>query len=145
MRTRIALAFVLLPLWVIAAQSPTLAGTWAVDVKAASIETGDGARWNMNALTGTLTLAQKGEEVTGTWQGRMPDPWTVTGTIRKNSFELETETRNIPAEKDGVKTTITRRWIFRGTMDGDKLSGLFILAGGDGEPPAQPFTAARKR
>jgi hypothetical protein len=116
-----------------------------VDVKAAKIQTGDGTNWELVAISGTLTLEQKGDAVAGTWQGRMPDPWKITGRIEKNSFELQTEVRNLPATKNGEKTTIARSWIFRGSINGDTLSGLFILAGGDGEPPAQPFTAARKK
>ena len=63
----------------------------------------------------------------------------------KGSLELQTETRDLPATKNGEKTTIRRSWVFRGSVDGDKMSGVFILSGGDGEPPAQPFTAARKQ
>ena len=130
---------------VFAAQSSNLAGTWAVDVKAAQVQTGDGTNWNLVAISGTLTLEQKGDAVTGTWQGRMPDPWKVTGKLEKGSFELQTETRDLPAPRNGEKTTIKRSWIFRGSLDGDKMSGVFILSGGEGEPPAQPFTGARKQ
>ena len=147
MRVRLALAAMLaaLQLPVFAAQSSNLAGSWAVEVKAAKVQTGDGTNWNLDATSGTLTLEQKGEAVTGTWQGQMPATWKVTGKMEKGSFELQTETRNLPATRDGEKTTITLSWIFRGSVDGDKLSGVFILSGGQGEPPARPFTAARKQ
>ena len=147
MRARLAVGVLLatLQLPVVTAQSPNLGGIWTVEAKAAEVQTGDGKNWRLNALTGTLTLEQKGNAVTGTWEGRMPTPWKVTGKLEKNSFELQTEVRNIPAERDGEKITIARSWIFRGSINGDNLSGMFILAGGEGEPPGQPFTATRKK
>jgi hypothetical protein len=145
MRMRIAMAVLLATLYGPAFAQSNLAGVWAVDVKAAKVQTGDGTNWELVAISGTLTLEQHGDAVTGTWRGRMPDPWKITGRIEKNSFELQTEVRNLPTTKNGEKTTIARSWIVRGSINGNTLSGLFILAGGDGDAPAQPFTAARRQ
>ena len=146
MPVRLALIVTLLQLpLVAAAQSSTLSGTWALDAAAASGQSPNGGNWQLNASTGTLTLEQKGEAVTGSWIGRLPDPWTITGTSKGASFELESEVRNLQATKDGEQTTVRRQWIFRGTLSGDTLTGTMSLAGGEGDPPTQPFTAVRKR
>ena len=125
---------------VVVLQSPDVTGSWALQAPAAS-----GQNFQLGAQSGTLTLEQKGEAVTGTWKGRMPEPWKLTGTLKGNAFEFETETREIPATVDGQPTTVPRHWIFRGTADGDKMTGSMLLAGGDVEFPSQEFSASRKR
>jgi hypothetical protein len=129
-----------LALMMAAAQSPNVSGRWAVEAPATS-----GENFQLGAASGTLTLDHTGDAVTGTWKGRMPEPWKLAGRVKGNSFELESETRQIPATRNDEPTTVPRRWIFRGTAEGDKMSGSMQLAGGDGEPPSQPFTAVRKR
>jgi hypothetical protein len=127
-----------------AAQSANIAGNWAVE--AAETETNDGAG-NMTrlvALSGLLTLEQKGDAVTGSWKGRLPRPWTLTGRVDGKTFELQTETRDMPIESNGERQMVPRHWIFTGTIDGNRLTGSMALAGGDGAPPMQPFTAQRK-
>ena len=125
---------------VLAAQSANLSGTWAVEAPASS-----GQNFQLGAASGTLTLEQSGDVVTGTWKGRMPQPWKLTAHIKGNTFELETETREIPATQNDEPTTVPRRWIFRGTADGDTMTGTMLLAGGQGDPPSQKFSAARRR
>jgi hypothetical protein len=83
--------------------------------------------------------------VTGMWKGRMPEPWKLTGRVKGNTFELETEVRNVPATREGEQTSVPRRWVFRGSADGDKITGKMSLAGGEGEEPTQSFSAVRKR
>ena len=95
------------------------------------------------ALSGTLTLEQKGEAVTGSWKGRLPDPWPLTGRVQGTTFELQTEVRELPVQRNGEKMTVRRSWIFRGSIEGDKLSGSMSLMGGEGDPPTQPFSAAK--
>jgi hypothetical protein len=129
-----------LALMIAAAQSPNLSGSWALDAPATS-----GQNFQLGAAAGTLTLEHKGEVVTGTWKGRMPEPWKLTGHVKDHTFELESETRGVPATVDGQQTTVPRHWVFRGSADGDKMTGSMQLAGGDGEPPSQPFSAVRKR
>ena len=129
-----------LALMMAAVQSPNLAGSWAVEAPATS-----GENFQLGAAAGTLTLEHQGDAVTGTWKGRMPEPWKLTGRVKDNTFELESETRDVPATVDGQATTVPRHWIFRGTADGDKMTGSMQLAGGQGEPPSQAFSAVRKR
>jgi hypothetical protein len=75
----------------------------------------------------------------------MPDPWKLTGHVKGNSFELETEVRNVPSTSDGAQTSVPRRWVFRGNADGDRITGTMSLAGGEGEEPTQSFSAVRQR
>ena len=123
-----------------ATQSANLSGTWTVEAQAAN-----DANYQLGAVSGTLTLADTDSVVTGTWKGRMPEPWQLTGRVKDDTFELESETRDVPATVNGQATTVPRHWIFRGTADGDKMTGSMQLAGGQGEPPSQPFSAVRKR
>ena len=123
-----------------AAQSAGLTGTWALEAQAAS-----GENYQLGAISGTLTLADKDGVVTGTWKGRMPEPWKLTGKVKDKTFELETEVRNVPATTNGEQTTAPRKWVFRGSADGDKMTGKMSLKGGEGEEPTQTFSAVRKR
>lgn len=129
-----------LALMMAAVQSPNLSGSWALEAPATS-----GENFQLGAASGTLTLEQKGDAVTGSWKGRMPEPWKLTGQVKDGTFELQTETRSVPATVNGEPTTVPRHWMFRGTVDGDNMTGSMQLAGGDGDPPSQPFTAVRKR
>lgn len=131
-----ALAFSILE----ATQSANISGSWALESQAA---TGDG--YNLGAISGTLALEEKDGAVTGTWKGRMPEPWKLTGKVKDKTFELETEVRNIPATTNGEQTTVPRKWVFRGSADGDKMTGKMSLKGGEGEEPTQSFSAVRKR
>ena len=143
MKVRFAVALILptLALSILAAaQSAGLTGTWALEAQAAS-----GENYQLGAISGTLTLADKDGVVTGTWKGRMPEPWKLTGKVKDKTFELETEIRNVPATTNGEQTTVPRRWVFRGSADGDKMTGKMSLKGGEGEEPTQTFSAVRKR
>ena len=142
----IALVFATLQVAVLGAdQSPTVTGTWAVEAAAAESQTADGGTFSLTALSGTLTLEQKGDAVTGSWKGRLPEPWPLTGRVRGTTFELQTEMREMPASRNGEKITVRRSWIFRGGIEGDKLTGSMSLMGGEGDPPTQPFSAVRNR
>lgn len=143
MKVRFAVALILptLALSILAAaQSAGLTGTWALEAQAAS-----GENYQLGAISGTLTLADKDGVVTGTWKGRMPEPWKLTGKVKDKTFELETEVRNVPATTNGEQTTAPRKWVFRGSADGDKMTGKMSLKGGEGEEPTQTFSAVRKR
>jgi hypothetical protein len=144
-RLAVVLMLAMIPLSILAAtQAANVSGSWKVDTTAAAGEA-DGSTWSLGALSGTLTLEQKDDAVTGSWKGRQPEPWVLTGRVTGMDFEFQTEARDIPAIRNGEQTTVPRRWIFRGTVDGDKLTGSMSLAGGDGDPPTQPFSAARQR
>ena len=58
------------------AQTDDVTGTWALKSEARKSE-----GWNIGALSGTLTLALNGREITGTWKGPVrPEPWTLAGS-----------------------------------------------------------------
>ena len=126
------------------AQAASLAGHWTVTTEGARGTTDDGSQWTLGAITGALTLAQKGNDITGSWKGQMAAPWALTGEFNDREFVLTTEWRDIPATRDGVQATAQARWIFRGTVSGDTASGTMMLelenAGGD---RSQSFKAKR--
>ena len=143
MKVRFAVALILptLALSILeATRSANVSGTWALEAQPAS-----GENYQLGAISGTLTLHEKDSVVTGSWKGRMPEPWKLTGRVKDNTFELETEVRNVPATTNGEQTTVPRRWVFRGSADGDKMTGKMSLRGGEGEEPTQSFSAVRKR
>ena len=145
-RLLVALMLAIVPLSMSArTQSIDLSGGWTLEAPQTEGQTADGSNWVMVALSGTLTLDQKADAVTGSWKGRLPEPWPLTGRLQGATFELQTEVREIPASRNGEKRMLRRRWVFRGTVDGDKMAGSMHLAGEDGESPEQPFTAMRKR
>jgi hypothetical protein len=146
MKARLAAGVIVATLPIlIAAQAANVSGTWSLQADAAEGAFPNGGNWQVGAVSGTLTLEQKGNAVTGSWKGRQPEPWTLTGRIDGSTFELQTEDRQIPATRNGEQTTVSRHWIFSGTVHGDTLSGSMSLAGSEGEPTSQPFSAARKR
>jgi hypothetical protein len=128
------------------AHAASLAGPWTVTTEGARGTTDNGSNWTLGAMTGTLTLTQKDNEVTGSWKGQMPAPWALTGQLNDGAFVLQTEWRDIPATRDGVESTARARWIFRGTVSEDTATGTMTLelenAGGD---RSQPFKARRAR
>ena len=139
-RLTIVLMLALLPSSMLSAtHAADVTGRWKVDATAAN-----GTSWSLGGLSGTLTLEQKGDAVKGSWQGRQPSAWALTGRVTGTDFECETEARDIPATRNGEETTVQRRWIFRGSVDGDTMSGSMSLAGGDSDTPTQPFTATRQ-
>lgn len=145
-RLLVALMLAIVPLSISArTQSIDLSGGWALEAPQTEGQAADGSNWVMVAVSGTLTLDQKADAVTGSWKGRLPEPWPLTGRLQGATFELQTEVREIPASRNGEKRMLRRRWVFRGTVDGDKMTGSMHLAGEDGESPEQPFTAVRKR
>lgn len=128
-----------------ATQAANVSGRWALDAPAAEGESPSGGNWQLSAKSGVLTLEQKGDFVTGSWQGTLPEPWALTGRVDGSKFDLQSEVRDLPAVRNGVQTTVPRRLIFRGTADGDRLTGSMSLAGADDNSPTQPFTAVRKK
>jgi hypothetical protein len=128
------------------AQAASLAGPWTVTTEGARGTTDDGSNWSLGAITGALTLAQKGNDITGSWKGQMPAPWVLTGELNDREFVLQTEWRDVPATRAGVESTARARWIFRGTVSGDTATGTMTLelenAGGD---RSQPFKAKRSQ
>src|SRR6478672_8876575 len=144
MRMALAIALCAVLLTSSRAQAASLAGAWTVTTEAARGTTDDGSNWSLGAFTGALTLAQKGNEITGSWKGQMPAPWALTGQLDDREFVLQTEWRAIPATRNGVESTARARWIFRGTVSEDTATGTMTLevenAAGD---RSQPFKAKR--
>lgn len=126
-----------------ARQSSGLTGTWSVDAPETQSQSGD-ENWVLIALKGTLTLEEKSGAVTGTWKGVSPKPWQLTGHIEDKTFELQTEQRDLMTDRDGEKRAVSVHWTFRGTINGDKLSGSMFLQG-ENAAPSQAFTAERTR
>lgn len=127
-------------------RAASLSGKWSVVAEAAEVESPDGTeKYSMVAIAGTLQLDQKDRAVTGSWQGRMPAPWSLTGSVDGATFELKTDTRDMPITRNGEQQMVERQWIFKGTLDGDTLTGAMFLTGGQKEPPSQPFSATRVR
>lgn len=124
-------------------RGPSVSGTWSVVADAAEGVFPNGEKWQVIPVSGELTLEQRGGSVTGSWKGRQPEPWPLTGTMEGAAFHLFTDMRGIPAMREGKEISVSRRWIFRGTIDGNTLSGSMSLAG-EGDPTTQPFTAVRK-
>jgi hypothetical protein len=141
---RLFVAIALCAALVSSAQAPSIAGVWSVTTKGAKGTTQDGGNWTIGAVSGALTLAQKGNQVTGSWKGQMPAPWALTGQLDERTFELFTEWREIPATVNGAQSTTPARWVFRGTIADDTATGTMTLelqqAGGE---RSQPFTAKR--
>ena len=125
LRLGILLASALLQFAPLEAQrAASLSGKWSVDAEGSEVESPDGTeKWTLVPISGTLQLDQKDSAVTGSWQGRMPAPWKLTGNVDGVTFELQSETRDMPVETNGERTTVKRHWIFKGTIDGDTLSG----------------------
>lgn len=144
MRTFLTLAVaVVLTLGVAAQQSP-VAGTWSVKGEAASGQNDSGGTWNRSAVTGILEIAEKDGVLTGTWTPTKRIALKFTGHLKGDAFEFEAEPRDVPAEVNGVSTTLRMRWTFTGVRKGERLSGTMSLDNvGDPAAQPQPFVAER--
>ena len=105
------------------------------------VSSGDKARAKM-------TLQQKGDSVTGTWElvsesSRPAAPRQLRGTIAGNKVQLTSEfdaTINI----DGARSTRKLTMLYDFTLNGDKLEGTMTNKSGDTDMPARPFSAWRE-
>ena len=122
------------------AQTGDVTGTWAVKSEARKSE-----GWNIGALSGTLTLALKGRDITGTWKGPVrPEPWTLAGELKDGKFEARSERKDVNATRDDTNSTERVRWVFRGSVTGDAMTGTMTLERDGGESLPQPFKATRQ-
>ena len=128
----------------VVAQSGTAADVWTVNAEAARGKTENGGTWRLSANTGTLTLEQKGSAINGSWKGRLPETWPLTGQLTGDTIELKSAMREVPAVKDGAKTTVPRRLAFRGTVKGDTMTGQLSFESDRGDGRSQKFTATRQ-
>ena len=128
----------------VAAQSSPVAGTWSVKGVAASGQNDSGGTWNRSAVTGILEIAEKDGVLTGTWTPTKRIALKFTGQLKANAFEFEAEPRDVPAEINGVASTLRMRWTFTGVSKDGRLSGTMSLDNvGDPASQPQPFTAER--
>jgi hypothetical protein len=141
----LAAAVIGLGIFIIATRAEDVSGGWTVYAQSAEGKFPNGEPWKVIPVSGTLTLEQMGNALTGSWKGRQPEPWPLTGRIDGTRFEFQTELRDIPALRDGKEIFVAKRWIFRGTARRDELSGSMSLAGNEGDPTTQPFNAERKQ
>lgn len=88
-----------------------------------SVETPQGTR------TPTMTLAQKGEEVTGTYHSQRGD-MPVTGTLKGNDLKLA-----YTMSMGGQSMTIN----YEGVVDGDSIAGKIVM----GQMGEGKFTAKK--
>ena len=146
MRTMLIAAFTGALTIGVAAQQPSVSGTWTVKGEAASGQNDSGGTWNRSAVTGTLVIAEKGGALTGTWTPTKRPPLKFTGQLKGDAFELEAEPRDVAAEINGVASTLRMRWTFVGALKDGQLQGTMSLDKVD-DPPAQPqpFTAQRAK
>jgi hypothetical protein len=84
-----------------------MTGTWNLDVKAESGQTG----------APIFVLKQEGDKLTGTYKGYFGDA-PVTGSVKGNAFEMKYTMQG--------QTTI-----YKGKVDGNKISGEIDWAGQD--------------
>jgi hypothetical protein len=140
----LASAVIGLGIFIIATRAENVSGTWSVVADTAEGVFKDGSKWSVIPVSGTLTLEQQGNALTGSWKGRQPEPWPLSGRIDGKTFEFQTAVRSIAAVREGQEITVPKRWIFRGTVDGNNLTGSMSLAGEDAEPTTQPFIGVRQ-
>lgn len=122
------------------AQSGNVAGAWALKTEAHP-----SPGFNIGALSGTLTLAQQDGKLTGSWKGQLPEPWTLSGQLKDGKFEARTEEKEVPAVRDDVTTRIPVRWLFKGSVSGDTLTGTMTMEQGTKHSEPQPFKATRRQ
>ena len=108
----------------------TIAGTWTVETADAS---------------GTLLLASKAGQLSGTWVDPEGRRWPFTGRLDASRFEFATEARQVEGEGTGGDAG-RYRWTFSGDNDHDTLRGTLAYHRDGAEPDrTQPFIATRKK
>jgi hypothetical protein len=122
-------------------------GTWITEFERTVrnengvVSAGDKARAKM-------TLQQKGDSVTGTWEivsdgSRPATPRQLRGTIAGNKVSLTSEfeaTVNI----DGARSTRKVTLLYDFTVNGDKLEGTATNKSAEMDIPPRPFSAWRE-
>ena len=130
----------------VAAQPPSVAGTWNVKGEAASGQNDTGGTWNRSAVTGTLVIGHQDGVITGTWTPTKRMPLKFSGQLKGDAFEFEAEPRDVAAEVNGVATTLRMRWTFTGALKDGQLRGTMSLDNvGDRPAQPQPFIAERAK
>ena len=102
-----------------AAQEVRVAGTWDI-----TLETGRGT------ANPSMTLAQDGEKITGTYRGRLGES-KLEGTLKGNAIQF-----SVTLKFQDQPVTIS----YRGTVDGDSMKGTVQF----GDRGSGSWTAKRK-
>ena len=146
MRTFLQLAVAVALAIGVAAQESPVAGTWSVKGEPASGHNDTGGTWNRSAVTGILVIAEKDGVLTGTWTPTKRIALKFTGQLKGDAFEFEAEPRDVPADVNGVATTLRMRWTFTGALKDGQLRGTMSLDNvGDPAAQPQPFIAERAK
>ena len=146
LRSAIVAALALLAGSPLAAQG--IAGNWITEFDrqirndGGAVSTGERAR-------ARITLTQKGDSVTGTWQvisdpANTSRPRAITGTVAGNKVSLQAQFQ-ATINRNGETEERTITILYDLTMAGDKLEGTMSNRSGDMETPARPFTAVREK
>lgn len=106
------------------AAAADVSGTWEM--------TSQGRR---GERTMEISIVQDGEKITVTMPGRQGNDMTGEGTIQGNAIEW-TITRETPRGE----FTLT----YKGTVDGDSMSGTVEMSGGMGGQGGMEWTATKK-
>ena len=102
-----------------AAQEVRVAGTWDI-----TLETGRGT------ANPSMTLAQDGEKITGTYRGRLGES-KLEGTLKGNAIQF-----SVTLKFQDQPVTIS----YRGTVDGDSMKGTVQF----GDRGSGSWTAKRR-
>ncbi len=102
-----------------AAQEVRVAGTWDI-----TLETGRGT------ANPSMTLAQDGEKITGTYRGRLGES-KLGGTLKGNAIQF-----SVTLKFQDQPVTIS----YRGTVDGDSMKGTVQF----GDRGSGSWTAKRR-
>jgi hypothetical protein len=97
-----------------------------------------------------MTLEQKGDSVTGTWQvmadaaSPAPSPRPLKGVVAGNKVKLVAEFQ-ATVNRNGEQETRTITVIYDLALNGDTLEGTMTNRAGDMDMPPRPFTATREK
>jgi hypothetical protein len=129
-----------------ATPASTIAGQWTVTAAAAQGDSPNGGNWSRSAVTGTLTITEKDNKVSGTWNATNGEEWPLTGHIDGTGFSFSTVARDLAVVIDGKEAKMRYRWTFRGDLGRTTLRGTMSLDRSDEESAhPQPFEANRAK
>ena len=84
----------------------------------------------------TITLKAEGEKLTGTISGRQGDTAISDGKVKGDDVSF-TVTREVQGN--------TLKFVYKGKVSGDEIKFTRTVEGGQGNMPAQEFTAKRAK
>ena len=66
------------------------------------------------------------------------------GQLKDGKFEVRSDRKDVDATSDDVNSKVQVRWVFRGSVSGDTMTGTMTLERDGGESLPQPFKATRQ-